>query len=233
MDSEISDILLHAARMPYNWAAVAGRLLGTWSPDNYKFGGSCVDMALYVRDNLPRNRGVLLMDIDYRHFAVEVDRRHYCDPTFNQHSTKPIYDGYDYGETTYYPTLLPGNKISVIRNGDSFIVGIGNLVQYDMRRVDYRHERISIDYAISCNRSALALRKPYLTFVNCDKGVTQIVLDNSLLLDVKDKYINSREVSPEDRIIEMEQNLGFTAEELLRYFVNTWAQLSRVMNTQN
>jgi len=230
MESEISDILLHAAKTPYSWAAVMLRYIGEYDWKNWAFGGSCVDKALFLRDSLPHDTK-LMVDYENRHMAAIV-LSHFVDPTFFQHTVAPIYTSWD-GNEIHYPTLLKGTSVQVRYHRGGISATIPRYMK-PFQPIQIEGDGASdIQYIIESLKDGIAYRPPSIRFANIDGGETKVSLNKDTWdLQVSERFAGEEVPIISDRLREMENLFEFTADELLKFFIGVWGRVRRVINTE-
>ncbi len=225
MNSEVSDILLYAARMPYNWAAVAGYFLGI--QNDLRFGGTCIEQAVLIRSMFPRGTVSLQVDKSLRHFATKVEDN-YFDPTYYQYTTDGTYD--PWRDEMVYKTLISGTNISVRERGEDSQVSVGYQGGIYKMSGLLGQEEYYIQAVIGNFADTLHRIPPFINFPNTDGFETSVALDpRNQKLIVRDRN-NMGGFSPEGRLSEMERTYDFTRDDLLSYFVDIWRGISRLKN---
>lgn len=227
--TEFQEVFEIAARMPYDWNRIVGKLLGD-THSNLTFGGSCGDQALFTIMNLPDGYAQLTCDEANGHFGVLVEGRHHFDPVFYQTGINPYSTG-DNGNTNVYPSLIRGGSLAVTNDKGKFDVNIeyprGRLLMSVVNEDTYE----LMDSIREQYRSQIG-RKPYILFPSIDGCEVKVGYD----AESQGLYVNTRyargvaDRSVDQRLTEMEQTYGFSSEDLLRYFAESWRRVTRMVN---
>lgn len=222
------DVFETAARMPFDWGQVVGFLLGDRSVLPGRFGGSCYNQSMYVVKNLPKGYGTLTSDHGYRHFGVLVGGKHHFEPTFYQSSIIPDRTA-DRGNYNVYPTLIRGGSVSVQRTGNEFEESISFLNNsYSMSKVGIP-EGVAANYAYQGIANKIQT-PPFILFPTADGFEATVRYDptyDGLTLSARYGPIN---IDENQILSEMEQTYGFSADDLVSYFAQSWKRVRRQVN---
>ena len=225
---EYQQVFETAAWMPYDWNRVVGYLLGDRNYFPGPFGGSCFNKSIFVQDRLPKGFCELTWDQVSNHFGVVVDGIYHFDPTYYQLGIRPSLES-DEGSFNIYPSLLQGARILTQRSGDMFSVRIDNL------GIEFSMKKLKTNVATAANYVHAAMRRhikhpPFILFPTIDRYEAKVKFNvENKTLAIKD----GRGLSPQNDqhiLSEMEQTYGFSSEDLLRYFTESWRRVSRMVN---
>ncbi len=228
---EYQQVFEMASRMPYDWNRVAGYLLGDRSPE-LRFGGSCFDQAQFVVANLPPGCGKLTWDEGYTHFGVLVNNQHYFDPTFYQSGIDP-YSSDNRGKNNAYASRIREGSILVSKKPGYHQVNV------DYMNGGFSMEEVDIPVGIAKNLVYESVRGfigtvPYIkfpTFDGCEVRVGYVPSRDDL--EIRTKYSPQIiDIWENRRLADMEYEYGFTAEELLQYFAQSWNRVRRQVNVE-
>lgn len=181
---------------------------------------------------LPEGYAQLTWEPGIGHFGVLVDGRHHFDPVFYQTSINPYSTG-NHGNKNMYQSLINGGSLVVSKTRDKFEVEVeyprGSLLM-SVVNTDVNE---SMTFVREKYRSQIG-RNPYILFPSYDGCEVKVGFDEeSQGLYVVTRYTSGvQDKSSDQRLTEMEQTYGFSSEDLLRYFAESWRRVTRLVNVE-